>query len=161
MVMKRPFKLYVDTSIWNFALETERSDCLLTWEFLKLCKNKTSDYSLFISTLVEDEMNKANPKRRNELAKLIGAFTPEVIQTNEKETLNLANIYINEKLIPAKYRDDATHIAIASLYRCDFLVSWNFKHIVRDKVIKGVHLINLREGNPLIDLVSPRQFLGK
>lgn len=159
--MKRPFKLYLDTSIWNFALETERPDCLLTWEFLRLCKNRTSEYSIFISNLVEDEMNKANPKRRNELARLIDTFNPKLIHTNEKDTLNLANIYINEKLIPVKYRDDATHIAIASLDRCDFLVSWNFKHIVKVKVIKGVHLINLREGNPLIDLVSPRQFLGK
>ena len=159
--MKKPTKLYLDTSVWNFALETERADCLITWDFFRMLRGERSNYTVLISDLVEDEMNRANTKRKNELARLINSFKPEVIQPNKEETLNLANTYISEKLIPVKYRDDAMHIAIASLIRCDFLVSWNFKHIVKAKVVKGVHMINLREGYALIELVSPRQFLGK
>ena len=159
--MEKSIKLYIDTSVWNFALETERTDCLLTWDFFRILRNERSNYTVLISDLVEDEMNRASSERKKELAKLIDSFSPEVIQPNKEEILSLANTYISEKLIPVKYRDDAMHIAIASLIRCDFLVSWNFKHIVKAKVIKGVHMINLREGYALIELVSPRQFLGK
>ena len=34
-----------------------------------------------------------------------------------------------------------------------------FKHIVRAKTIKGVHVLNLREGYSLIKIVSPREFI--
>ena len=61
--------------------------------------------------------------------------------------------------MPANAINDAIHIAIASLNHCDFIVSWNFKHIVRAKTIKGVHVINLREGYSLIEIVSPREFV--
>ena len=44
---------------------------------------------------------------------------------------------------------------------CDFIVSWNFKHIVRAKTIKGVHVINLREGYSLIEIASPREFISE
>lgn len=159
--MQKTVKFYLDTSVWNLALETERADCLTTWDFLKMLRSKRSSYSILISDLVEDEMNRADVKRKDELARLIDSFNPDIVSPNKEETLSLANVYIKEKLIPAKYRDDAVHIAIASLTRCDFLVSWNYKHIVKAKVIKGVHMINLREGYALIELVSPRQCLGK
>ena len=46
--MKKPFKLYIDTSVWNFALETDRADCLLTWDFFRLLRNKREGYTVFI-----------------------------------------------------------------------------------------------------------------
>jgi hypothetical protein len=42
----------------------------------------------------------------------------------------LAKKYIEMKAIPEKCFDDSIHIAYASYSNVDFLVSWNFKHIV-------------------------------
>ena len=40
-----------------------------------------------------------------------------------------------------KYFDDALHIAIASVHRIDYLLSWNFKHIVKVRTRKLVSLV--------------------
>ena len=72
--MEKPIKLYIDTSVWNFALETEREDCLLTWDFFRMLRNERSSYIILISDLVEDEMNRASAERKNKLARLIDSF---------------------------------------------------------------------------------------
>ncbi|OGI06934.1 MAG: hypothetical protein A3I68_03880 [Candidatus Melainabacteria bacterium RIFCSPLOWO2_02_FULL_35_15] len=157
--MEKSIKLYLDTSVWNFALEADRPDYIITYEFLKSVNN-SSEYSLVFSNLVEAEINDAPSKRKEELTKLIDIFKPVIVYSNE-EAFNLAEIYISEGLIPENYRDDAIHIATATVNHCNFLLSWNFKHIIKARVIWGVHLINHREGYGLIELVSPKQFLGK
>ena len=156
--MEKPLKLYVDTSVWNFALETERIDCLLTNEFLQIIRN--SEYSIFISDIVLSEVLNAYEPRKSKLQELLNIYGYEILNVDD-DTRELANIYINEGLIPRNEINDAQHIAIATVNRCNLLVSWNFKHMVKAKVIMGVHHINHREGFGLIDIVSPEHFLGK
>ena len=156
--MEKPIKLYIDTSVWNFALEVERADCLITNEFLQLIRSK--EYSIFISDIVLSEILNAYEPRRSKLQELLNIYGYEKINVDD-DTKELANIYISEGLIPQNEVNDAQHIAIATVNRCNLLVSWNFKHMVKAKVIMGVHHINHREGFGLIDIVSPEHFLGK
>lgn len=58
-----------------------------------------------------------------------------------------------------KYRDDALHLAIASVENMDILVSWNFDHIVRLKTKHGVTGINTLLGHKVIDIISPSELL--
>lgn len=94
------------------------------------------------------------------MSSLIEKYKPLLIYTSD-EAISLAELYIKEKLIPERFTDDAVHIATATVNHCDFLVSWNFKHIVKASTIKGVHNINFKEGYGMIEIVSPNQFLGK
>lgn len=152
-------KIYIDTSVWNVALETNRDHSKITNEFLNsFFLNK--DCTFIISELVETEVSAAYDLRKQELLRLLNKFKPEIVLLNN-QAIYLANKYIQQNLIPKKFTDDAIHIAIASVYHCNFLASWNFKHIVRAKVIQGVHIINLNEGYGLLEIVSPEQFMGK
>lgn len=58
-------------------------------------------------------------------------------------------------MIPAKYEDDAFHIAIATVNNMDAIISWNFKHIVKLKTKKEVAGLNLLMGYKEIDIYSP------
>ena len=156
--MEDKIKLYLDTSVLNFALETERSGSYLTREFLELLR--LEGYVAIISDVVQAEILKAPEPRRNKLKMLIDSVNAEEI-TSSSEAENLASTYVKEGLIPEKHYDDALHIAIATVSRCNFIVSWNFSHIVRAKVIMGVHHINHRKGFGLIEIVSPEHFVGK
>ena len=155
--MLKKLKLYIDTSVWNIALESTRSECALTHDFLEVY-GKTKSNLLVRSEVVEVEVNRAYDTSRKQLLKLIEKYKPEVLAPSD-EAYDLAQIYVSERLMPANAINDAIHIAIASLNHCDFIVSWNFKHIVKAKTIKGVHVINLREGYSLIEIVSPREFV--
>ena len=151
-------KLYIDTSVWNFALETDRPNSFLTNEFLQLLSEE--NYEAVISDIVMSEIEKATELRKFDLLELLRLINVSKISPTD-EMKNLAKVYIKENLIPLRHIDDALHIAIATVSRCNFIVSWNFQHIVKAKVIMGVHHINYREGYSLIEIVTPQLFLGK
>ena len=77
----------------------------------------------------------------------------------DEEGIALAQKYIDEKIIPIKYRDDAFHIALATLNACTALVSWNFQHIVKLKTILGVNVINRMLWYQEIEILTPQSFI--
>nr|VFJ48364.1 MAG: hypothetical protein BECKDK2373B_GA0170837_102027 [Candidatus Kentron sp. DK] len=56
-------------------------------------------------------------------------------------------------------REDAQHIAMASVERADLLVSWNFKHIVNIQRIHAYNSVNLRLGYPILEIRSPLEVI--
>lgn len=47
----------------------------------------------------------------------------------------------------------------ASLADVDFIVSWNFKHIVHYEKINGYHAVNLLHGYKQIRIYSPKEIV--
>lgn len=157
--MKNKNNVYIDTSVLNFAFELARADRLFTNEFLRIFKDHLT-YKSYISDLTITEINQAYDLRKRQLLKLVEDLNPEILLTSQ-EALDLSNVYTSQNLIPEKYKNDALHISCATTNGCDFIVSWNFKHMVRAKVIQGIHIINNKMGYNLVEIVSPREFLGK
>jgi hypothetical protein len=71
----------------------------------------------------------------------------------------LATKYIEEKVVGKTSFDDCLHIATATLYKADILVSWNFKHIVNVYRIRGYNSINLRMNYSPLEIRSPKEIL--
>ena len=82
---------------------------------------------LFISEAVSRECASAHPEAVQRRFQVL-AFA-QVLATNNA-TIELTG-YLLEPLgpLPRKAEADATHIAYASVYGCDYLLTWNFKHI--------------------------------
>lgn len=60
----------------------------------------------------------------------------------------MAVALITKGLVPARAASDAIHIAVASVHRMDYLVTWNFKHIanphIRDRLRTAVEEAGFR-----------------
>ena len=74
-----------------------------------------------------------------------------------KEVTELANKYIAEKVVGKTSLADCNHIALATIYAADVLVSWNFKHIVNLERIRGYNSINFREGYQILEIRTPKE----
>jgi len=72
----------------------------------------------------------------------------------------LAERYIDEGIIPERYRDDAVHVAVATTNHIEFLVSWNFKHLVKVRAHQAVNLVNVLAGYPTIEIIAPPELYG-
>ena len=83
----------------------------------------------------------------------------EKIELTE-ETILLADMYIKEKVVGKTSVTDCRHIALATIYKVDVLVSWNFKHIVNLDKIKGYNSVNLRLGYAMIEIRSPKDLIN-
>ncbi len=49
------------------------------------------------------------------------------------DVLSIARQLLSKQIIPAKAADDAVHIAVASVHRTDYLVTWNCKHLANPR----------------------------
>lgn len=58
----------------------------------------------------------------------------------------LGGKFINFGILKQKSFDDCRHIAAAIIAGCDIITSWNFKHIVNVKTVRGVKTITTLEG---------------
>jgi hypothetical protein len=77
----------------------------------------------------------------------------------QTEVRRLAELYVRDGIIPSKYATDALHIAITTVNDLDFIVSYNFKHIVKRKTILLTEMVNLREGYKKIGIFSPTEVI--
>ncbi len=71
------------------------------------------------------------------------------------ESVRLSRLYISGGAIPSEYENDARHIAVATVNDIRVIGSWNFRHMVNIDRKQKINSVNLREGLPLVDLVSP------
>ena len=82
----------------------------------------------------------------------------ETLETTA-EAATLAEAYLAARVVPAASRVDALHVALASVARADAVVSWNFKHLVQLRRIRGFHAVNVLRGYPLIEIRSPLEVI--
>ena len=76
-----------------------------------------------------------------------------------EEAYELAQKYLDEKVVGKTSADDCRHIATATINKVDILVSWNFKHIVNVFRIRGYNAVNLKLGYSQIDIRSPKEII--
>ena len=65
---------------------------------------------------------------------------------------------VPEKMADKSF-DDCQHIGAAIVNECDCIISWNFKHIVNVRTIRGVRAITNLEGYRMIEIWNPSVLL--
>jgi predicted nucleic acid-binding protein len=149
----KKLRIYIDTSVLGgyFDDEFNVDTKLLFDEILR------GEYKLVISDLTVRELVNAPERVRTLLRDLKIDF--EVIAVTQ-ETIDLATLYINEKVVGQTSMDDCIHIATATIHKLDLLISWNFKHIVNVIRIRGYNSINLRNGYSTLEIRSPKDLIN-
>ena len=145
-------RIYIDTPVFGGYFDEEFSEHTIPL-FDRLRKN---EFTLLFSTVTQDELENAPPNVK-ELVKGIKADNTEFIETNN-EAIDLAQRYITEKVVGQTSFADCLHIALATINHADFLVSWNFRHIVNIQRINGYNSINIKNGYKQLEIRSPREF---
>jgi predicted nucleic acid-binding protein len=115
-------------------------------------------YMPYTSTEVIEELKRAPQDLYEKMYTLVDQFGIETLPVTE-EVERMANLYISKGIIPEKYRDDALHIATATVNNLDAVVSYNFEHIAKLKTMNRVALVNLEERYKVIGLPTPEEVI--
>jgi predicted nucleic acid-binding protein len=115
-------------------------------------------YAPYTSGAVIDELKDASKEHYQEMYNLIEQFGMDVLPVTE-EVERIAKLYVSKDIIPAKYMDDALHIATATVHGLDFVASYNFEHIVKLKTINRTGLVNLQERYKIVGLITPEEVI--
>jgi len=147
-------RLYFDTSVFGGIYDSEFEE--VTVKLFEMVKR--GDIICVFSELTETELKNAPKKVIDYFLKLPKEYT-EYIEVTEEAYL-LADMYIKEKVVGKTSLDDCRHIATATIHKVDYLVSWNFKHIVNLDRIKGYNSVNMRLGYAIIEIRSPKDLIN-
>jgi len=146
-------KIYLDTSVISHldAPETpeKMEDTLRLWE-----KIQAGAYDVVLSEVVFDEIESCSEPKRSYLKASLQEIQYQQAQSSN-DTVALASKFVDFGILRQKSFDDCRHIAAALLSGCDIIVSWNFKHIVNARTIKGARAIATLGGYKDIILLSP------
>ena len=144
-------RVYLDTSVIGGCLDPtfrDASNALLE-------AVRRGDTIAVISELTLLEIQEAPAAVREILDRLPESHIEEIALT--EECAILAQQYIAAGVIDESKLVDAQHIAMATVYHVDVLVSWNFRHIVNLERIRGYNSVNMKYGYPLLEIRSPRE----
>jgi hypothetical protein len=78
----------------------------------------------------------------------------------EPAILEVVQAYIRHKVMPADPGGDALHLAFASYFKCDFLVTWNCQHLANANKFGHIRRVNTMLGLFMPTLVTPLELLG-
>ncbi len=150
--MKQRF--YIDTSVFGGVFDVEfETETVLLFE-----KVKKGEIICVYSQITESELSKA-PEKVQDFFKELTEEQKEKVDITP-QILELAETYVKEKVVGETSFDDCVHIATATVYKVDLLVSWNFKHIVNVYRIRGYNSVNLKLGYGTLNIHSPKEIVG-
>ena len=147
-------RIYIDTSVFGgyFDKEFEKE----TKPFFSSVLEK--HIKIIVSEILELEIYRA-PQYIQDFYESIPLNMIERVDLTD-EVKELAEMYINEKVVGKTSRADCQHIALSTIYKVDVLASWNFKHIVNLERIRGYNSINFREGYQMTEIRTPKEIFN-
>jgi len=152
--------VYLESSVISYQANEISNDIKTAAEQMitrQWWENKLHKFEPYISDYVIFEVKrgrKIDSERRSTLA----SHFP--ILPDNKEILNLAGEYIKKLSLPKDGQIDAFHIAFATVYEIDFLVSWNCKHIANAMKFPLIRKINQSKGLWVPVICTPRELSG-
>ena len=130
MVRSTKPTVYVETTVVSYL--TSRPSPNLTiasrqWMTREWWNNYANRFEFVISSLVLREIAQGDSVTAQRRLDLVSAI--RVLEVSE-EVLDLSRKLVDAGAVPLVADRDALHIAAAVCYQIQYLVSWNFKHIV-------------------------------
>lgn len=147
----------METTVFNYYFDEDRQgheDVLKLFEVVRSGK-----FEIYTSDLVIRELEKAQEPKRTKMLSLIEDYKPKILE-NSSKAKHLGQLYIENGIIPASHLIDSLHVAIASVYELDCIVSYNFHHINRNKTRFMTASINKEEGYSGIMIVTAEEVLS-
>ncbi len=153
-------KVYIETSVVSYLaakpsktiIGSARQQITAAWW------EKRAGYQFFVSESVLKECAAGDPDAAARRLK-VAQNLPLLMIT--EDAFQLAQSFLDRKIIPQKAAEDALHISIATIHQVDFLLTWNCKHIANPEI-----QINISDYLNEIDLFllficTPEELLGE
>jgi predicted nucleic acid-binding protein len=153
-------RIYIETTVPSFYFEVRPEAEMVarriwTREWWAAASSRDE---IVTSEAVLEELSAGDHPHPEDCLALLADLPLLAIEPAVSETVEA---YIAHKLMPRDPGGDALHLALASHYRCDFLVTWNCRHLANANKFDHVRRINGILGLFVPALVTPLELLGE
>lgn len=151
--------VYIETSIIGYLTARPSNNLILmaNLEATRQWWDRRIQFSLYISQVVLDEVARGDREIATKRLELLSDFPLLEVSA---EVQNLAEQFLIKSNLPPKAADDALHIAAATVYGLDYLLTWNCKHIANAQIQKKLAQISFDAGYELPTICTPYELMG-
>lgn len=141
--------VYIETTIPSFYNETRPEPEMVARKLWprQWWDDQKDSFQCYISEAVIEELSDGNYPSKDDTVSLVDNIDILYIDDN---IIDIVNVYLQNYLMPRERLGDAVHLALASYYKCDFLLTWNCVHIANANKYQHIKIINER-----MDLFTP------
>ena len=151
-------KVYIETTIPSFYYNQRTQPEMIArmnWT-REWWDNSRPSYEALTSVAVLDELRERPHPQQGEKISLMSAIPLLPITA---AVLEAAEVYVSRKVMPAEVAGDALHLAFASVYACDVLLTWNCVHLANANKFEHIQRVNTELGVAIPLLLTPLQLM--
>ncbi len=152
-------KVYLETSVLSYVaarrsrdpVTAARQDITKRW-----WTEERSKYALVVSEAVEAECKIGDPQQ---VVQRVALLQEVSLLTIDRRILELAGQLTAPGAVPAKAGPDAIHVAAAVIRLCEYLLTWNMRHIANAQIQRVTRIILEKKGYAIPTISTPEQLL--
>ena len=151
--------VYIETTIPSFYYEVRTEPEMIArrnWTN-EWWNSQRDHYQIVTSLAVIEELERGDYPNKNKVLDLVKDVP---ILNIPMEVRDIVDTYINRRLMPLESKGDALHLAVASYHACDFLLTWNCKHLANANKFPHIRRINTLLGLFVPALITPVELLS-
>ena len=141
--------VYIDTTIPSYYVDARQSLAVHIERTKEWWENERGAYEVFTSEFVLRELEEGNFPNQQAALELANQL---LLLAPDPSVEEIVTRYLENYLMPVSDERDAIHLAFASFYKLDFLLTWNCAHLANVNKRRHIEQVNRRLGllTPLI-----------
>jgi len=148
--MKR--SVYLDSTIPSYLYDERDSIKTYIEVTRRWWEEERKNFALWISEESIIELSNGEYPNKEKLMVCIAGIQ---VLLPESRVFEIAQVYLDNFLMPRSLTGDAIHLAYASFYKMDFLLTWNCNHLANANKKQHIRIINARMSLPTPDIITP------
>ena len=152
-------KVYVETTVVSYLTARPSHDVTLASRqqaTQRLWTEYVEKFEFVISNVVVSEAREGDPTAAQRRLEVLANLP---VLDMSLEALMLVDKLIDAGAVPQQSRPDAQHIAIATVNNIEYLVSWNYKHIMNETKRNLINDVCHAAGFQPITLCTPTELI--
>jgi predicted nucleic acid-binding protein len=150
--------VYLDTTIPSYLFDKRENIKIHIEATKKWWDQESRNFDVWISEETLNEIAEENYPRKDEILRFVSDIP---ILFPEKQIIDIAQIYLDNYVMPRVLKGDALHLAYASFYKIDFLLTWNCNHLANANKKQHIRIVNTRLNLATPEIVTPLELFSE
>ena len=152
-------KVYIETTVVSYLVARPSNDVTVfdrQQATRRLWEEYSDAFEFVTSEIVLGEVERGDPRESQRRTTLLDGLSELRLSP---EAAAFAHKLIDAGAVPLQFLPDAQHIAIAVVHSIEYLVSWNYKHIVNETKRQYIKDVCLTAGYQPTTLCTPEALI--
>ena len=150
--------VYLDTSIPSYYFDERESVSFQSEVTQKWFREEADNFEIYLSEATLGELDSGDYPNKRKVTEF--AFRFEVLPA-ERQVVEITDVYVQNYVMPKDRKGDAMHLAFASYYKIDFLLTWNCNNLANANKKQHIRIINTRLNVGIPEIITPLQLFSE